>query len=269
MEILRHLEHAARSGAETALRHRQSIRIVTDKGFGDFATQADLDSQSTILEHLSLTCAGIPVIAEEDETLSGELPESFLTVDPLDGTIIFSRGCPEWGVLLSYVERGTPVAGVMVQPELDRMVSFESGQPPLLKDCAGEVLREISLGGTEPERLVLGIDINMFTRPRDLQPILDGLIGSDQVLLGRAPGASIAGTADLLLGAIDAYINPRGGKIWDFAPCAGAVREAGGVALEFTDDRRTLREFCGNKLHYGVAFCRSLAVAERLARAFA
>ncbi len=74
----------------------------TSKGQGDFFTKADLRSQQMIVDYLSVACPDVPIIAEEGHQ-TGLLPSSYLAVDPLDGTIVYSRGQEHWGVCVSYI----------------------------------------------------------------------------------------------------------------------------------------------------------------------
>src|SRR3954467_9581845 len=51
----------------------------------DVVTNADHDAQAIYLKLLRECFPGIAIIAEEDEVAAGE-PETYFTVDPLDGT---------------------------------------------------------------------------------------------------------------------------------------------------------------------------------------
>ncbi len=85
-------------------------------------TQADLQAENIILEHLVKT--GIPIISEE----STKLPyserkkwENCWLVDPLDGTKEFIKRNGEFTVNIAYCEQGYPVLGVIYVPASGEM----------------------------------------------------------------------------------------------------------------------------------------------------
>jgi len=86
-------------------------------------TAADEASEATILRGLARLLPDVPVISEESahnaQTVS--LNESFLVVDPLDGTREFLAGRDEFTVNLSIVTRGVPIAGIIAAPARDQL----------------------------------------------------------------------------------------------------------------------------------------------------
>lgn len=86
-------------------------------------TAADEASEATILRGLARLLPGMPVISEESahnaQTVSPN--ESFLIVDPLDGTREFLAGRDEFTVNLSIVTRGVPIAGIIAAPARDQL----------------------------------------------------------------------------------------------------------------------------------------------------
>ena len=89
---------------------------------GSPVTEADLVAHRFILECLARECAGIAVVSEEDAAHRAPDPaESFILVDPLDGTREFISRNGEFTVNIALVEQGCPVAGVVFAPALGRM----------------------------------------------------------------------------------------------------------------------------------------------------
>jgi len=86
-------------------------------------TAADEASEATILRGLARLLPGIPVISEESahDAQTVSLNESFLIVDPLDGTREFLAGRDEFTVNLSIVTRGVPIAGIIAAPARDQL----------------------------------------------------------------------------------------------------------------------------------------------------
>ena len=92
------------------------------KADGSPVTEADLLAHQVILERLASDCAGIPVVSEEDAAHRVPDPrESFILVDPLDGTREFISRNGEFTVNIALIEQGCPVAGVVFAPALGRL----------------------------------------------------------------------------------------------------------------------------------------------------
>ncbi|HEY7243022.1 MAG TPA: inositol monophosphatase family protein [Xanthobacteraceae bacterium] len=82
-------------------------------------TAADHASEGVILEALSRLLPGVPVVSEEAAAkapLSKELPDSFVLVDPLDGTRELLAGRDEFTINLAVVNSGAPSLGIVAAP---------------------------------------------------------------------------------------------------------------------------------------------------------
>ena len=82
-------------------------------------TTADEASEAVILQGLARILPKMPVVAEEsaDAVASANLTDSFVIVDPLDGTREFLAGRDEFTINLAIVTRGLPVAGIIAAPK--------------------------------------------------------------------------------------------------------------------------------------------------------
>ncbi|HEY7624103.1 MAG TPA: inositol monophosphatase [Candidatus Limnocylindria bacterium] len=112
----------ARLAAETAFVVGQAIAIddtevVTRKrGRANFATRADHAAEREIVARLRAHDRDVPILAEESARKGLTTLERLWVVDPLDGTLNFSRGLPFYCVLLAYVEDGRVRAGAVHAP---------------------------------------------------------------------------------------------------------------------------------------------------------
>jgi 3'(2'), 5'-bisphosphate nucleotidase len=80
-------------------------------------TRADKAAHEIIIEQLTST--GIPILSEEGKTIPWEIRKTwnkYWLVDPLDGTKEFIKRNGEFTVNIALIEKGTPVAGVIVVP---------------------------------------------------------------------------------------------------------------------------------------------------------
>ena len=81
-------------------------------------TAADEASEALIVEGLARLLPGVSVIAEEGATrhLPDSIGQSFIIVDPLDGTREFLAGRDEFTVNVAIVTHGVPIAGLIAAP---------------------------------------------------------------------------------------------------------------------------------------------------------
>lgn len=81
-------------------------------------TPADEAAEAAILEGLARLLPGVPVVSEEGAGHGAppKADESFVLVDPLDGTRQFIEGLPEYTVNVAIVTRRTPIAGIVAAP---------------------------------------------------------------------------------------------------------------------------------------------------------
>jgi histidinol-phosphatase len=127
------LEAAARQAEAAADAARREIlprfrRVAVErKADGSPVTEADRAAELAIRRILSGFDPAVGILGEEygdDRGQSG----AFWVVDPIDGTIAFSRGIPLYGTLLALVVEGEPVLGLIDLPSLgERVVGFRGG----------------------------------------------------------------------------------------------------------------------------------------------
>ena len=258
-------EAALAAGAE-ALRILPDATLVNDKGRGDFATAADIGAQEVALKVLSQGAPGIEFVAEES-IAPESIPKTCFTVDPFDGTIIGSRGAKEWGVLISYVENGEAQAGVMYQPELGVLVKAERGKGCQIRKGPNEDFQVVDFRKSKPrasQELAVSFDLNYTATAEHIEYFLTPLIKTRRLLVARNLCAAIANTIELLTGTVDVYMNPSGGKIWDYAPCALAVQESGGTAHIVSLNPPGHVTFSCDRLAMPVMFCRNAEIADEI-----
>jgi myo-inositol-1(or 4)-monophosphatase len=95
----------------------EDTAIVTRKrGRANFATAADHAAERAIIARLAAQDASIPILAEESARKGIVDRERLWVVDPIDGTLNFSRGLPFYCVLIGYVEDGKARAAAVHAP---------------------------------------------------------------------------------------------------------------------------------------------------------
>ena len=95
-------------------------RVVNHKGnLRDIVTQTDKDISELLTDKLG--ASGLPVISEEGDQLDVPTPGVFWVVDPIDGTVNFSNGLPQFAVSAGLVENGQFRLGLVCAPKLDEL----------------------------------------------------------------------------------------------------------------------------------------------------
>lgn len=94
--------------------------------------EADERAEAIILDRLARIAGDIPVVSEEAATRAGTpaVGDTFILVDPLDGTREFLRGSGEFTVNIALIQDGWPMAGVVYAPVKDELWAGYGGGGP-------------------------------------------------------------------------------------------------------------------------------------------
>ncbi len=114
-----------------------------EKADGSPVTAADERAEAIILAGLRAIAPEIAVVAEEASAAGAALvaPRRFFLVDPLDGTREFIARNGEFTLNIGLIENGTPIAGSVYAPAIDR-IWFGGRSARAAK---------VAVGGTLPE----------------------------------------------------------------------------------------------------------------------
>lgn len=225
---------AAIEAGEKLLEFQSDTQVVARRETGDLTLQADLQSEAIIKSILTRELPEIPIIAEESD-LPEKFPSTFITIDPLDGTIPYSRASLDWGVNIGYVSDGLPKRGVIFLPASGQLLSVDTDNGCYLNGVRQKPEIDPS------ERFILGLDLHYATDPKLVESVLLPLINT--VKLTRSLGSTSTLTVDFAAGRTDAHLNQRGGGIWDIV-VLGAVAISQGCSI--TDFRGEARRWDHN-----------------------
>lgn len=154
--------------------------------------------------------------------------DSMWAVDPLDGTTNFTRGFPVVAVSVGLLDRGVPVAGVVIAPFLNLEFTVARGSGASLNG-----VRLPKLGVVDPSRAVVATAFPfrnkaLLTRYR---PVVDGAAQRFEDL--RRAGAAALDLAWTAAGTFDGYFELNL-KTWDVAAGAALVLEVGGRVSDWS-----------------------------------
>ncbi|MEO0947565.1 MAG: inositol monophosphatase family protein [Cyanobacteria bacterium J06641_5] len=224
----------AREAGDRLLAIQKKPEVIARQASGDLTLVADRQSQELIRARLETALPGLAIVVEEDGQPQ-ELPATFLTVDPLDGTLPYALGCPDWGVNLGYVENGRPVSGTIYLPATQQLLQVSAARGCTLNG------KPITPQQAPPDaRFVLGLDLHYATDPEFIRAVLVPLI--PKLRLTRSLGSTTALTVDFALGRTDAHLNLRGGGVWDIVTLGAVVAARGGTIVDLAGQPRNWRD---------------------------
>lgn len=212
---------AREAGAAIQGARRRGL-AVGKKGSGELVTSADRASHDILVRRFAEHFPGVPLLSEEGDA-GGFSSGPMLVADELDGTAPFAAGSSHWGVMLALVDR-EPIHGVIFLPDLEITISAEKGRGCKLN---GNTIA-LKADGRAAD-LLLGTEINNVMEPADWRLVQTAAASFRAV---RCLASAAASAHELLTGITHAYLNVRGGKIWDFAAISLAVAEANGTATD-------------------------------------
>lgn len=215
------VEVAWRAGRAT-LAHYQTGIAAEAKPDDSPVTVADRAAERVARQLIATRFPADAILGEEEgETKSGA--DRRWILDPIDGTRTFVRGVPFYGVLLALEYEADAVLGVMHFPALEETVYAARGLGCWWNGRRALVSDETQLG----RALVLTTDVENIEREQR---------GAGWNALRRAAGlcrtwGDCYGYALVATGRAEVMIDPVL-SLWDAAPLAPIMEEAGGV---FTD----------------------------------
>jgi myo-inositol-1(or 4)-monophosphatase len=225
----------AKKAAKAAGEYVRSFEADLDvkfKSARDLVTAADFASQDLIVQMINEAFPDDKVVAEEGLL---EVPKSgYWVVDPLDGTVNYSRGLPLYGVSIAYVDvEGQLRVGAIYLPVFDELYWASVGGGAFLNG------RRISVSGTETLEHSL-VNISDFnTGPEEQREAYNDLkMQAMKRVHGRCMRTKNLSSAAVELawvaaGRLDAYLMVFC-HFWDAAAGSLMIREAGGQVSDLS-----------------------------------
>jgi histidinol-phosphatase len=216
---------AALAGGQAALGHFRHPELTSQaKEDGSPVSQGDRASEAAIVAALQKARPHDSILTEESGQYAGDSGHAWF-VDPVDGTRSFVRGVASWATLVGLAIDGQPSVGVIYAPAIDQLAVAWTGGGAWLN---GRPIRVSVRDRLEEATISIGsLDLLPKTSWGERAFRLMG-----KVYACRGFSDAI-GHIEVARGHIDAMIDPRG-KVWDFAPVAVLIREAGGEFSSLT-----------------------------------
>ncbi len=219
---------AAREAGRIVRTYFEDTYTITQKGVDNPLTDADLASNRVIMERLTGAFPDFGWLSEETADDGSRLNHSHVwIVDPLDGTLEFTKGIPEFVVSIGLVIDGAPALGVLYNPIKEELYSGVVGVGAWFNGAPARVSARQELQGSRVVVSRTEMGKGWFEEYKDL--------------LVPEPVGSVAYKFGLVAaGRAEATFTPRPRHEWDVAGGAAVVLAAGG---RFTDGKGEIYRF--------------------------
>ena len=203
---------------------------VSSKGPGDFVSSADKRTEKTIIDELQKAHPEYGIISEETGIINKSNTKNRWIIDPIDGTMNFLNGVPQFAISIGYEEDNEIKCGVIFNPIMDEMFCAEKGNGAYLNNSRIRVSNKKNL---KDALLVTG-------GPNGASKIKDKIFSeyinvSNNVSNVRKFGSAALDMAYVACGRFDGYWQ-RELNYWDIAAGIIILKEAGGFVDFFEDN---------------------------------
>ena len=204
---------------------------VSSKGPGDFVTSADKRTEKILIKELQKAYPGYGIVTEESGIINISNTKNRWIIDPIDGTINFMNGIPQFAISIGYEEDNEVKCGIIFNPILNELFCAEKGNGAYLNNSRIRVSNKrkikdslIVTGGPKGESK---IKKKIFSEYINV---------SNNVLNVRKFGSAALNLAYVACGRFDGYWENEL-NYWDIAAGIVILRESGGFVDFFEDDK--------------------------------
>jgi myo-inositol-1(or 4)-monophosphatase len=198
---------------------RGGLRVSAKSTPTDPVSEADQAAEQLIRERLAVARPDDGILGEEEGDAAGTSGIRWV-VDPLDGTVNFLFGIPQWAVSIACEDAYGTIAGVVYDPMRDELWSAERDGPAR---CDGVVVR-----GSEKADLGQALVGTGFGYESEVRAIQGAAVARllPHVRDIRRLGSAALDLAWVAAGRYDVYFE-RGLQAWDLAAGELLCRRAG------------------------------------------
>ena len=204
---------------------------VSTKGPGDFVTSADKRTEKILIDELQKAHPEYGIITEETGIINKSNLKNRWIIDPIDGTMNFLNGIPQFAISIGYEEEGEIKCGVIFNPIMNEMFCAEKGNGAFLNNSRIRVSNKKDI---KDSLIVTG-------GPKGASKIKDKIFSeyinvSKNVSNVRKFGSAALDVAYVACGRFDGYWQ-RELNFWDIAAGIIILKEAGGFVDFFEEDK--------------------------------
>ena len=206
---------------------------VSTKGPGDFVTSSDRKIEKILIDELQKAHPDYGIITEETGVINKSNIKNRWIIDPIDGTMNFMNGIPQFAISIGYEEDGEIKCGVIFNPILNEMFCAEKGNGAFLNNSRIRVSKKNKI---KDALLVTGGPKGESKIRKEIYS--EYINVSNNVSNIRKFGSAALDIAYVACGRFDGYWQ-REINYWDIAAGIVILKEAGGF-VEFFGDNKNL-----------------------------
>lgn len=226
-EDLELAKKAARAAILTIQEYKQKGINISQKGYHDLVTDADVAAEKSILEIIKKEYPEDLILAEESASHSMLTHARTWIIDPIDGTTNFAHDFPVYCVSIALWVDRKPSIGVVIELNRDEEFSAIAGEGAWLN---GKRISVSDKSNLERGFIATGFPYNDLSM---VEPFLELLKVFMEKLQGiRRPGAASFDMCCVACGRFDGFYE-YALHVWDVAAAALIIREAGGVVTDW------------------------------------
>jgi myo-inositol-1(or 4)-monophosphatase len=210
---------------------------VSEKQHNDFVTDVDQAAEQAIIETLLKAYPDHAILGEESGASRNLNDESEFVwiIDPIDGTLNFMHGYPNYCISIALQQKGVITQAVVYDPVRNDLFTATKG--------AGAYLNDKRIRVRNPDRVVKSL---LATGHGVAPGAAAEYLKMYELMVTRCQGLRTSGSAALELanvaaGRCDGYFE-KGLKAWDIAAGSLLVTEAGGIVGEFNGESAYLHK---------------------------
>ncbi len=226
--LLKVAQTAAKSAAQLLLeKFRQPQKLsIANKGYHDIVTDADRQAELCIIKTIAQHYPEHSILGEESGSKTGS--SYCWIIDPIDGTVNFARGVPQFCISIALKKDEQFLLGLVYDPTRDELFTAIHQQGAWLNQQPIKISQQTSL---ENALLATGFPSK---QPEKLATYLAGFKQLFPPTLGvRRGGSAALDLAYIAAGRFDGFWE-FDLKIWDIAAGIVLLAETGGVICDLT-----------------------------------
>ena len=203
---------------------------VSSKGPGDFVTSADKRTEKILIDELLKAHSDYGIVSEEFGIINKENKKNRWIIDPIDGTLNFLNGIPQFAISVGYEENNEIVCGVIFDPIKNEMFCTEKGNGSYLNNSRIRVSNKKKL----KDSLIATGGPKFNSKNKD--SIFKEFIKISNLVEApiRKFGSAALDLANVSCGRFDGYWQ-RELNYWDIAAGIIILKEAGGF-IDYMDE---------------------------------
>ena len=209
---------------------------VENKSVNDYVTSADRAAEAAIVNCIQQAYPKHAILTEEAGRIGPSKSDYLWIIDPIDGTLNFMHGVPQYAVSIALAYRGEVVAAVIYDVAKNELFTAAKGEGAFLDN------RRIRVSGTKDmNRALIGTGFP-FRRTDNFKNYMQSFMRVAERTAGiRRPGSAALDLAWVAAGRYDGFWE-SGLSQWDIAAGGLMVLEAGGLITDLEGGEKWLEQ---------------------------